>query len=148
MPNALRQLAPLSLLRKANEEKKIGIPLAAIGFGDLISREGVFDMEPLFLRIKKMCKNIISGNGNELDRVIDQCMQEAEHIGDEQLYEITNGHDLCLFLGVFLKSGSKCLGEKGARDAMLNSYRKSDFIKTDLYAALKEYQERFCLRFV
>ena len=102
--------------------------------------------EVFSLRIKKMCKNIISGN--ELDRVIDQCIQEAEHIGDEQLYEIINGHDLCLFLGVILKSGSKCLGEKGARDAMLNGYRKSDFVKTDLYAALKEYQEKFQLRFV
>ena len=35
----------------------------------------------------------------KFDRVIDQCMQEAEHIGDEQLYEVTNGHDLCQFLG-------------------------------------------------
>ena len=148
VPNALRQLAPLSLLRKANEEQKMGIPLASIGFGDLIRREEDFDMEPLFLRIKKMCKNIISGNANELDRIIDECTQESEHIGDEQLYELTNGHDLCLFLGVFLKSGGKCLGEKGTRDAMLNSYRKSDFIKTDLYAALKEYQEQFCLHFV
>ena len=34
VPNALRQLAPLSLLRKVNEEQKMGIPLASIGFGD------------------------------------------------------------------------------------------------------------------
>lgn len=55
----MRQLEPLSLLRKANEEQKMGIPLASIGFGDLISREDDFDMEPLFQRIKKSFVSIL-----------------------------------------------------------------------------------------
>lgn len=146
--NALKQLAPLSLLRKANEERKTGIPLASIGFGDLIRSEEAFDIIPVFLRIKKAYEKAGDGGADDFDAVTDQCMQEAENIDSEQLYEVTNGHDLCLFLGIFLKSGGKCLGERGTRDAMLNGYRKSDFAKTRLYSMLKEYQEQYGLHFV
>lgn len=132
----MKELAPYSVLRKKNEEEGLGINFQKIGFGNLIDTEERLDAEALFLRAA------------QAPATLDQCRQCADGLTEEELMYLTNGHDICLFLGCVSLQGKKGLGETGVRQALLNSYRKTDFEKTNLYQAIKAYQYRHGLKYV
>lgn len=133
---AMRKLSPYSVLRKKNEKNNMCISFKEVGFGDLVENEEEFNINKLFERLK------IS------DSLAEECKKEALYIDDKQLYDITNGHDICVYLGEILKSVGKKLGEGGCRNALLNGFRKNDFQKTRLYDKLKTYQSKHELKFV
>ncbi|MCI9439842.1 MAG: hypothetical protein HFH15_01135 [Ruminococcus sp.] len=134
--NAMRKLAPYSILRMKSEKQGLNINFSKVGFGDLIESEDSFRIEQLFARL------------NISDEMVNECKEESLDWEDELLYEITNGHDICLFLGrIFLNAG-KPLGESGVRNIMLSNYRKSDFAQTKLYHQIKEYQSQYGLQYV
>lgn len=134
--NALRKLAPCSIMRKKNEEQKLGISFKKAGFGDLIKSEEIFELDQYFERLRVS------------DLLAAECKAESLSVEDEQLYDITNGHDICVFLGEILKNAGKKLGEAGVRNALLSNFRKSDFMDTRLYGVIKSYQSEYGLRYV
>lgn len=134
--NAMRVLSPYSLARKKNEEQSLGIEFRP-AFGDLIGKEATDFIKELFRR---------TGISDELR---DQCIEEADRLNIDELYDITNGHDICKFLGCIAEDRkNKNLGEERVRKILICSYRKSDFIKTDLYLSVKSYQEQNGLKYV
>lgn len=135
--NAMRELAPLSVLREENEEHGYGIDFKRIGLGDCIdeSQEKV-KLDVLFSRI------------NQQGLTKDECISKAAAWRDDELLEKTNGHDLCKFLGKVCGNEKADMGEGKLRDALICSYRKSDFLATYLYNSLNNYQVRHHLSFV
>lgn len=134
--NAMRELSPYSMARKKNEEQGLGIKFSK-GFGDLVGRGAVVLIDELFRR---------QGISDDLR---DLCKREANLLEVEDLYQITNGHDICKYLGCIADDGKgRLLGEEGVRNVLICSYRKEDFKKTALYSALMEYQLRFGLQYV
>ena len=134
--NAMRILAPYSVLRRKNEHEARGIPFDKVGFGDLVQQDGDLDTQKVFGRLR-------------LDsEVFSECREEANHICDEGLWNITNGHDLCLYLGTISRLNKGNLGETGVRKILLGCYRKEDFKETELYHAINTYQANRNLRFV
>lgn len=132
--DAMRSLAPYSILRKKNE-----IELRCIhfkGFGDLVKSEDNFMISDLFYRV------------GQNDAVLDECKLEAEALSDEELWDITNGHDICLYLGCLTKITSGNLGENGVRNFILSSYRKSDFAQTELYQQIQCYQQEKSVHYI
>ncbi len=142
--NAMRNLAPYSIMRMKNEKNGLEMNFSSIGFGNLISDEGELDIEALSERMK----NAFVNNTDRFDQLWEMCKTEAADLDDGDLFKITNGHDICLYLGIILKSGKNSLGEKGVRDALFNSYRKSDFSHSYLYSALRTYQVKHRLVYV
>lgn len=132
----MKELAPYSILRQQNERNQRGINFQKVGFGDLVAENGRLDIRALFDRIKV--------DETELA----YCERRAGETPNEELREITNGHDLCQMLLALVKSKWKKLGEAGIRHMLLCSYRKSDFQKTNLYTQLREYQNTYQVKFV
>lgn len=135
--NAMRELSPLSVLREENEKQGSEIDFKRIRLGDCIDEiQEKVECEILFGRLDQQ---IISK---------EECMDKAQTWTDEELFEKTNGHDLCKFLGKICKNGKADMGEEKFRDALICSYRKSDFLATYLYQSLNNYQVAHCLRIV
>ncbi len=136
IPNAMRKLAPYSILRMKNEKQGLKINFSGVGFGDLIENEESFEIEGLFARLKLS------------QELFQECKVESLDWEDGLLYEITNGHDVCLFLGQISYNSGKPLGESGVRNLLLSNFRKSDFAQTQLYHRLREYQSQYGLKYV
>lgn len=133
--DAMYQLAPYSILRKVNELENGGIAFQKCNFGDLIEGE-TLKIDELFERV---------GQADKLQA----CIEEAEiTVEENELWNITNGHDLCTYLGAVSNLGKKTLGEEGVRNILFVMYRKNDFKKTKLYDTLLQYQNRNGLKFV
>lgn len=129
----MKQLAPYSILRKKNELENRRISFKKVG-GDLIT-EGILDIESLFERVRQQ-ENLAV------------CMEETNDITDSELWDITNGHDLCTYLAQIAKIGTKTPSENDVRKMLFMIYRKEDFLTTRLYAKLLEYQRENNVRFV
>lgn len=69
-------------------------------------------------------------------------------MNDSMLPEVTNGHDICRFLGRLSKNGTKSIDEAGVRNALLVSYRREDFKETQLYHSIFCYQRQNELNFL
>lgn len=136
LTNAMRKLAPYSILREKNEKNNMKIQFQRVGFGDLVKSEDQFEIDQLFQRL------------HVSDSLAEDCKREASFVETDQLYDITNGHDICIFLGEILKNAGKKLGETGCRNALLNGFRKNDFQRTQLYGKIKAYQSEHELKFV
>ena len=67
---------------------------------------------------------------------------------DSELWNITNGHDLCAYLAQISVQGKKTPSENDVRKILFVIYRKEDFLMTTLYAKLLEYQRENNVRFV
>lgn len=126
--DAMRMLAPYSILRKKNELENRGINFRA-GFGDLVKSEEQFQIEKLFQRV------------GQDESVFYECSREASETSDEVLWDITNGHDICLYLGCLSKITDGNLGEEGVRKFILSAFRKSDFAETELHQNISCYQQ-------
>lgn len=137
LQQALRALSPYSVARRRNEEQGLGINFEKAGFGDLVQRGGEFPVDLLFDRVRIP------------EELRAACREEACELSVEELYEITNGHDICRFLGGIADEGNgKILGEAKVRNVLLCSYRKEDFRQTGLYDAIRTYQTRYGLYYV
>lgn len=113
--NAMRKLSPYSILRRKNEKESLRIKFKKVNFGDLVDLESEsLDVSALFHRINE-------------DERYNGCRQEADGLNDLALWEITNGHDICMFLGRLSKSGKKHMSESDVRNILLATYRKEDF---------------------
>lgn len=135
--NAMRQLAPLSILREKNERYGFGINFQRAALSEFVSKENEsITYWELFLRL---------GQSQEM---LEECRQEAGQMQDCQLPAKTNGHDICRFLGKILKSGKGDLGEKRLREILICSYRTEDFRNTDLYQKISDYQQQNQLHYV
>ncbi len=134
--NAMRQLSSYSILRRKNEKESLKINFRKVNFGDLVdfSNESLDD-RALFQRAGK-------------SETYDSCRQEAESLDDTDLWEITNGHDICTFLGRLSKNGKTDMSETGVRNVLLVSHRKDDFAKTNLFQSILSYQQQKHLTFL
>lgn len=134
--NAMRQLAAYSILRKKNEREGLGISFQKAGLGGLIdlSKETLDDVG-LFQRVKASER-------------YEGCRQEADELAEGELWEITNGHDICAFLGYLSEINKNKMKEAGVRSCLLAGYRAEDFGKTRLYQNILNYQRQRHLRFL
>lgn len=130
----MKQIAPYSILRKKNEMENRKISFKKVGFGNLIEN-GILDTQKLFERVRQQEEFAI-------------CKEEAETVLDSELWNITNGHDLCTYLAEISRQGKKTLSENDVRKILFVIYRKEDFLMTELYARLLEYQRENNVRFV
>lgn len=134
--NVVRRLGPLSIMRMKNEKDNLHIDFQKVGFGNLIISEDQFDISQLFDRLKQS------------KEMFEECQSVSTDMESEELYDLTNGHDICLYLGVILKNAGKKLGEDGVRNILLSNFRKSDFASTNLYHSIKQYQIKYNLQYV
>lgn len=127
----MRHIVMFSILRKYNEERSLGISLSKGVLSGCNSTELLPDMNELFQR-------------NKIEnQLIDECKKNSLEILDEDLWDITNGHDLCAVLGkISTLCGKRALGEDGYRSMIISMYRKEDFYNTQLYEDLIEYQKK------
>ncbi len=70
-------------------------------------------------------KELFRKAGAEED--IDSCIQKADVLAEEELKDITNGHDALKVLGVICKDGTSTLGEKKLRGELIDNYKKEEF---------------------
>ena len=122
----MRQIAPFSVLRRRNEREKLMHDLEA---GVLCGSKDPNlppDMETLFYSLR-------------IAEYLPACIEEAAALDEEELWAITNGHDLCKLLGRSSSLGKGTLGEAGFRQFLFSVYRVSDFCETALYRALLQY---------
>lgn len=132
----LRKLAPYSLLRKLNADDGLGISFRKIKILSAFDeKSGILDMKELFRKA-----------GAEED--IDSCIQKADVLAEEELRDITNGHDALKVLGVICKDGTSTLGEKKLRGELIDNYKKEEFVQTNLYHSLEKYQSEHHLAIV
>jgi len=136
LTNIMRQLSVYSVLRRKNEKEILHINFQKAGFGDIIDvHNETLDIEELFRRVSQ-------------EELYAQCKVEADGLADEFLWEITNGHDMCMYLGKLSKSGHKSLGQADVRNFLIACYRKEDFKQTDLFKKILQYQRQFQLNFL
>ena len=131
--NAMRVLAPYSLLRKKNEKEDIGISFSSVA--GLVKSEDTIDNFILFRKV-----NAAS--------CLSECETAATVLTENDLIDITNGHDLCTFLGLFSKAGGAKLGEDGIRDILLSTYTREEFAETNLYQDLRQYEMKYNVKYV
>ena len=130
----MQQIAPYSMLRKLNDLGGGDIVFKNGGFGALITEEG--------LKIDKVFERV-----NQLDK-LELCTELANEVPQEELWNITNGRDLCTYLGLVSKLGKKTLGENDVREILFTIYRKNDFQTTKLFHSILEHQNANMLKFV
>lgn len=70
----------------------------------------------------------------------ERCRQLTEQLDDDKLYDYTNGHDICKILGMICKDEKGEMGEKRVRDTLYMMYNRENFVRTNLYNSLKQYQ--------
>lgn len=125
----LRHIAPFSYLRKINEHNNLNKTLnKGVLSGSSDNGKELPEMKSLFERLG-------------VKEYLEECTQCVENLEDEDLWNITNGHDICALLGKFSYCGKVRLGEGGYRNLLVNTYRKEDFQDTLLYGSLMDYHE-------
>ena len=132
----MRLIAPFSLLRKkcALEDKYRRMN---ISFGKAGVMKDCGDAKfPDSAKIAALFKC------HDLEGEFDSFKNQADALSDEELWNITQGHDLYAILGnVTLDQYGNPMREAGFRDNVLKLYYFSYFTDTSLYAALKMYQD-------
>lgn len=133
-----KKLKGLSILRKINEEKKLGINFEIISMHRMNT-----DIE--LLEIESFCNILKMSNDHEL---IDKAYLEAKgcinNIEDKDKFlDITNGHD---FIDLFVSeckivNSNSNLSKKTVESAIRCSYNFGFFSLTDLYRSLINYEK-------
>lgn len=126
----MRELAPLSLLRRKNEWENLGYDFKKCGFGNIFSEDGTIEIKKCFEKLQ--CPEYLYA----------ECVEEADIIEDELLFDITNGHDLCSFIAHYGKMGKRTMSEKEIRKILIFGYGKDSFKTSCLYETLCEYQRQ------
>ena len=137
----MRTIASFSVLRKKNaSDKKLEIAFQKRdkngkgGISILVGANPVPDINRVFQLYEAHYPDKMSGQ-------YALCQAEADALSDDDLWYITNGHDICRVLGnVSQLNPSKSLGENAYRRLMIVTYDFQYFQGTDLYRKLSEYR--------
>ena len=134
----MRLIAPFSLLRK---KQALEAKYRNIEFGDAGVMKDCGDAKlPDIVKLFQI---------HNLEEEFDSFKSQTDVLLDEELWEITNGHDLYKILGkVTLNQEGNSLGEKNFRRHVFDLYHFSYFMDTSLYTALKTYQDAHGLSIV
>lgn len=134
---AMRELAPYSLLRRKNEWEGLRINFERSKFRGLIEDNGNIKINSIFENLEQS------------EKVLNECCLQARALENEELWDITNGHDMCYYLGRFSQWNSKGpMGEQLTRLTLMGMYRQKDFEDTELYHLIYTYQEEKQVHFV
>ena len=146
----MRRIAPFSLLRQRNFLYKWGIAFRSI----LDHPENIEVEEETFVKGKPQIKKktrplpnierLFSLHEKDYPELMagqyQSCKNAADLLPDDELWNITNGHDICMALGNLSLFMSGALGEDGYRALMIKVlYRPDDFKDTVLYGKLSTY---------
>lgn len=135
--NVIIQLGTISMLRRKQAKENLSINFNKMKLLDCYDDiSGILDSKKLF------------ENLGLKDDIYNECKERALHLSITELYENTNGHDLCRILGKIFKAKKGDIGEERVRNAMICSYRKSDFEETDLYSKLLMYRQNYNVKYV
>lgn len=135
--NILRNLAPYSVLRKRNEIDSLGHSFKNVGFGNLIGNDDSLNTELLFQQRIHVSQELH-----------ESCFRESETIEDDRLWDITNGHDVCTYLGLLSKIDNAALSKLQIQQILIATYRKCDFEQTQLYQDIIAYQSEKNIRYI
>lgn len=123
----MRMIAPYSMLRKWNEDNCAGINFGRSGVLAGCGKNRFPNIELLFSK----CNHAELYNEFSL---------KSQELTDDDLWDITQGHDICSLIGRFVSLGKRAvLGEAGLREFMFGLYRFEDFKNTKLFLALFNY---------
>jgi hypothetical protein len=129
----LKELLPLSLLRKKSEEESVGIRFNGLSIENII--------EDYILSKLKLIENLERINKDlelELSEILEEIFQQINADFEfDDLLGITNGHD---FIHYFRSICNKCrnpqVSEKHIAPCLRSSYDIRKFKKTALYSAI------------
>jgi len=134
----LKQLKYISLTRKINEEKKLGINFTRININSIFSHKNI-NIIKFKEEVNERCNNFFKMNFN-IEREIDN--QYKNEMDLEELLNITNGHDFCqLFAKLANKDRKKGISKDIIESNLRCSFKKENFEKTKLYQKLINYQK-------
>lgn len=126
----LQELSPLSILRRENERNQWNIDLRRAHIGDCVDTDHeTLDHEKVFHKL------------SQTYMTLDDCKIQGNALNEDQLMDITNGHDMCRFMGAILQDKKGSLGEDRTFRLLLCNYRKEDFQTTRLYDEVRSYQQ-------
>lgn len=140
----LKELFPLSCLRKMNEEKKLGIKFKGISIDNVLK-------DDFTLSISKLKENLERNNRlHELDLslILDNIINnDYEKDGIEDLLKITNGHDFInYFSSICNKSRKSDISKKQIAPCLRSTYDIGRFKKTDLYNSIERNSAIFLVK--
>ena len=137
--NILRSLAPISMLRKESALKNEGIEgidFRGLAYGKYLDQD-MYSIQTLQIFIDFGWKEYY-----------EHCKQLADQLSDDELYDYTNGHDMCKILGMICETQKRPMGEKRVRDTLYEMYGRENFIMTKLHDSLKQYQHNRTWKYV
>lgn len=135
----LRELAPISMLRRENAHENEGI--RGINFRGLALGK-YFDLNAHTLCMPEIFTNY------GWEEHYEHCCSLAEQLTEDELYDYTNGHDICKILGLVCEDRKGTMGEQRVRNALYKSYGRENFRMTELYGSLRQYQSNFKWKYV
>ena len=129
--DAMRHIALFSLLRRENAIRHLNIPFKGdIPIKLVKGNKYALNMQEIF----QICENRWPPCPEKDEGLYALCQNALKALqDDEDLWLITNGHDICKVLARFSKLGGKPIDETQYFDIMLTTYRPSDFRGTKLY---------------
>ena len=134
--NLMKKIAPFSLLRQKTARK--GWKIAFDKMGGVLAGHG--KKESLPPDMEKLFQEYARAYPQEMNGLYETLRAAALSLTDEQLWEITNGHDICKLLGMLSMLDKSALGEKGYFRLMIEIYQFQHFQGTYLYRNLSEYR--------
>lgn len=137
----LHQLIIISELRKINENEKKMWNFRGINYEEIID-------ECDKINTKLLQENLIRINESKQD-IKEYIFDNEKKYSDEELLNITNGHDFLNVIRVYCNKKSKDkINEKNVMDTLRKSFGKSSFKKTKLYSNLEKYQRKNGIKIV
>lgn len=138
----LNELKYISLLRKINEEEKLGIDFGRMSISNVFNN-GKINIVGLKKQINERNNNYLINNV-EIEKKIDK--EYKCDILYKDLLAITNGHDFCDMVAIFSRNSKrKGISKEIIQMVLRCSYRDDDFKRTKLYENLKKYEIRYQL---
>lgn len=146
---SLKKLIILSVIRKLNDEYDWGINFERFPIYDYFKKDNCLSLEWVvkILNIKNKANNITEEKLN----IIKQKLKDQN---ENELYNITNGHDFCKMLLHELKFKYSSLSKVASINInelelfLIMGYNLDYFKKTKLYESISEYQIENSLKIV
>lgn len=132
----MKGIAEFSLLRQRNARNGWGIAFDDMG-GVLAGHE---KKKPLPPDMKALFREYEKEYPEKMNGLYEILNADAQSLTPEQLWEITNGHDICKLLGILSTLDRGALGERAYFHLMIEIYQLQHFEGTYLYRKLSEYR--------
>lgn len=128
----LKELLPISLLRKRNEEESEGIRFHGLSINNIIAEDSSVSKSKLIDNLKKL------NNEREFDIIFDEIYQQTfDEINLDDLLYVTNGHDFIHYFSVLCnRYRSTHICEKHISPCLRSAYDIRKFKKTNLYSEI------------